>query len=104
MRSQTSTSCRRSEISDIDQLPEILDSYPDLCGLNVTIPYKEKVIPFLDSLSPEARAIGAVNVIRVKHEGNNTILKGYNSDVIGFTQSIEPMLDKKWHWASNPSS
>ena len=85
------------EISDIDQLPEILDSYPDLCGLNVTIPYKEKVIPFLDSLSPEARAIGAVNVIRVKHEGNNTILKGYNSDVIGFTQSIEPMLDKKWH-------
>ena len=36
------------EISDIDQLPEILDSYPDLCGLNVTIPYKEKVIPFLD--------------------------------------------------------
>ena len=85
------------EISDIDQLPEILDSYPDLCGLNVTIPYKEKVIPFLDSLSPEARAIGAVNVIRVKHEGNNTILKGCNSDVIGFTQSIEPMLDKKWH-------
>ena len=85
------------EISDIDQLPEILDKYPDLRGLNVTIPYKEKVIPFLDSLSPEARAIGAVNVIRVKHEGNNTILKGYNSDVIGFTQSIEPMLDKKWH-------
>ena len=85
------------EISDIDQLPEILDKFPDLRGLNVTIPYKEKVIPFLDSLSPEARAIGAVNVIRVKHEGNNTILKGYNSDVIGFTQSIEPMLDKKWH-------
>ena len=82
------------EISDIDQLPEILDKFPDLRGL---IPYKEKVIPFLDSLSPEARAIGAVNVIRVKHEGNNTILKGYNSDVIGFTQSIEPMLDKKWH-------
>ena len=60
------------EISDIDQLPEILDKFPDLRGLNVTIPYKE-------------------------HEGNNTILKGYNSDVIGFTQSIEPMLDKKWH-------
>ena len=65
--------------------------------LNVTIPYKEKVIPFLDSLSPEARAIGAVNVIRVTHDGNKTILKGFNSDVIGFTQSIEPMLDKKWH-------
>ena len=85
------------EIPNIDILPEILDKNPDLRGLNVTIPYKEKVIPFLDSLSPEARAIGAVNVIRVTHDGNKTILKGFNSDVIGFTQSIEPMLDKKWH-------
>ena len=70
------------EIASIDILPEILDKNPDLKGLNVTIPYKEKVIPFLDSVAPEARAI---------------ILKGYNSDVIGFTQSIEPMIDKKWH-------
>ena len=85
------------EIPSIDMLPEIIDSHPDLRGLNVTIPYKEKVIPFLDSITPEARAIGAVNVIRVTHEGNKTILRGYNSDVIGFTQSIEPMLDKKWH-------
>ena len=85
------------EIPTIDALPEVLDSNPNLRGLNVTIPYKEKVLPFLDSISPEARAIGAVNVIRVTHEGNNIKLKGYNSDVIGFTQSIEPMLDKKWH-------
>ena len=85
------------EIPTIDALPEVLDSNPNLRGLNVTIPYKEKVLPFLDSVSPEARAIGAVNVIRVTHEGNNVKLKGYNSDVIGFTQSIEPMLDKKWH-------
>ena len=85
------------EIPSIDILPEVIDSHPDLRGLNVTIPYKEKVIPFLDSITPEARAIGAVNVIRVTHEGKNTILKGFNSDVIGFTQSIEPMLDNKWH-------
>ena len=85
------------EISSIDQLQEILDTVTDLRGLNVTIPYKEKVIPFLDAISPEARAIGAVNVIRVTHEGNKVKLKGYNSDVIGFTQSIEPMIDKKWH-------
>ena len=85
------------EIPTIDALTEVLDTNPNLRGLNVTIPYKEKVIPFLDSVSPEARAIGAVNVIRVTHEGNDTKLKGYNSDVIGFTQSIEPMLDKKWH-------
>lgn len=85
------------EIENIDQLQEVLDINPDLRGLNVTIPYKEKVIPFLDSIAPEARAIGAVNVIRVTHRGNKTELKGYNSDVIGFTKSIEPMLDKKWH-------
>jgi shikimate dehydrogenase len=85
------------EIANIDMLPEILDKNPELRGLNVTIPYKEKVIPFLDAISPEARAIGAVNVIRVSHEKNKILLKGYNSDIIGFTQSIEPMIDKKWH-------
>ena len=85
------------EIPSIDALPEVLSSNPELKGINVTIPYKEKVLPFLDSISPEARAIGAVNVIRVSHKGNKTILKGYNSDVIGFTKSIEPMLEKKWH-------
>ena len=85
------------EIPNIDELQEILDMNLDLRGLNVTIPYKEKVIPFLDSISPEAQAIGAVNVIRVTHEGRNVKLKGFNSDVIGFTQSIEPMIDKKWH-------
>lgn len=82
------------EIPSIDNLPEILDSNPELRGFNVTIPYKEKVISFLDSVSAEARAIGAVNVVKVTHKGNNTILKGYNSDVIGFTKSIEPLLDK----------
>jgi shikimate dehydrogenase len=85
------------EIPTIDELPEVIAKNPELRGLNVTIPYKEKVIPFLDSIAPEAGAIGAVNVIRVTHRGNKTELKGYNSDVIGFTKSIEPMLDKKWH-------
>jgi shikimate dehydrogenase len=81
------------EISNIEQLIEVLSQNPELKGLNVTIPYKEKVMEYLDFISPEARAIGAVNVIRVVHEGSNIVLKGYNSDVIGFTQSIEPMLE-----------
>lgn len=81
------------EISDINMLPEIVDSNPDLKGLNVTIPYKEKVISYLDSISPEAVSIGAVNVVRVVHENDKVILKGFNSDVIGFTKSIEPMLE-----------
>jgi len=82
------------EIPTIDSLPEVLALNPELKGLNVTIPYKEKVISFLDTVSPEARAIGAVNVIRVEHKGGETILKGYNSDVIGFTKSIEPLLER----------
>lgn len=82
------------EIPSIENLIEVLDLNPELKGLNVTIPYKEKVMEYLDFISPEARAIGAVNVIRVTHEGSNVKLKGFNSDVIGFTQSIEPMLEK----------
>ena len=81
------------EIPSIDDLPEVLSSNPELKGLNVTIPYKQKVMAFLDYISPEARAIGAVNVIRVVHKGDNITLRGYNSDVIGFKQSIEPMLE-----------
>lgn len=81
------------EIPSIDDLPEILSSNPELKGLNVTIPYKEKIMEFLDYVSPEARAIGAVNVVKVIHQGKKILLKGYNSDVIGFTQSIEPMLE-----------
>ena len=82
------------EIPDIGDLPEIVDSNPELKGFNVTIPYKEKVISYLDYISPEARAIGAVNVVKVEHKGSHVTLKGFNSDVIGFTKSIEPLLEK----------
>lgn len=81
------------EIPDIRILKEILASTPDLKGLNVTIPYKEKVIKYLDAISPEAKTIGAVNVIRVRHNGKKTLLKGFNSDVIGFTRSIAPLIE-----------
>ena len=73
---------------------EVLSSNPQLRGLNVTIPYKEQVIRYLDSISPEAQAIGAVNVIRVSQKGNQTFLRGFNSGVIGFTKSIEPLLER----------
>ncbi len=81
------------EIPRIEDLAEVLDTNPELKGLNVTIPYKEKVLSYLDFISPEATAIGAVNVIKVEHKGKQTTLKGYNSDVIGFTHSIEPLIE-----------
>ena len=81
------------DIPDIKDLTEILDSNPELKGLNVTIPYKQQVLGYLDYISPEARSIGAVNVIRVVHKGKKVFLRGYNSDIIGFTKSIEPLLE-----------
>lgn len=73
----------------ITEFPEILEKNPNLKGLNVTIPFKETIIPFLDTLSDKASRIGAVNVIRFTKKGN---LKGYNSDWYGFKKSLEPLL------------
>ena len=76
------------EIPDAGMLLDVLRDNPELRGLNVTLPHKQAVIPLLDELSDEAREIGAVNVIRVR-DGR---LKGFNSDIIGFTESIKPLL------------
>ncbi len=81
------------EIPSIDELPHIIQANPSLAGLNVTIPYKEKVISYLDELDKDAREIGAVNVIKVEHTKGGTKLKGYNSDIIGFVRSIEALLE-----------
>lgn len=81
-------------IPTIDELPGLLDSHPDLDGLNVTIPYKEAVIPLLDHISEEASAIGAVNIIDIRHDGDGKrVLYGYNSDWKGFSDSILPLID-----------
>lgn len=80
------------EIPSIDQLKEVIEENPNLLGLNVTIPYKEQVIPFLDELDPDAAKIGAVNVVKINRQKGKTKLVGYNSDIIGFTQSIQPFL------------
>lgn len=81
------------EIPDIGDLMEVVAEYPDLCGLNVTIPYKEQVIPYMDEMDADAAAIGAVNVIKfIRSKGDNLKFKGYNSDIVGFSDSIRPLL------------
>jgi len=85
------------EIEDISLFPSIIADNPTLRGMNVTIPYKEKIISFLDSLDPRAAEIGAVNVIKVLREGDNVKLRGYNSDVIGFQDSISPLINNEVH-------
>lgn len=82
------------EISEIKELKNVLKDNPDLCGLNVTLPYKSQVIPYLDELDENAKLIGAVNVIKfTKGFLGKTKLKGYNTDIVGFKQSIEPLLN-----------
>lgn len=83
------------ELPSADLLPQVIEEHPTLCGLNVTIPHKQAVIPFLDEISEEACKIGAVNVIRIKRWEDSTrpyILKGFNSDIIGFTDSLRSLL------------
>ena len=82
------------EIPSIEEFPTIIASHPELRGLNVTIPYKQQVMQYLDEISPEAKAIGAVNVVRCQRSTVNgqPKLTGYNSDVIGFVESIKPLL------------
>ena len=85
------------EIPDINFLMEVLSENYNLCGLNVTIPYKEKVIPFLDELDADAQRIGAVNVIKFIRTKDSLKLVGYNSDIIGFCDSIAPLIKKDIH-------
>lgn len=83
------------EIPSIECFPDILAENTDLCGLNVTIPYKERIISYMDELSEEATAIGAVNVVAISKQNGTFHLKGYNSDVIGFTRSISPLIESE---------
>lgn len=76
------------EIENINLLPALLEQHPKLCGFTVTIPYKQQVLPYLDRISDEARAIGAVNAIKVVKVGNKKELWGFNTDVEGFRRSL----------------
>lgn len=77
------------ELPSIEALPGLLEEVPELCGLNVTIPYKRDVIPYLSAVSHEARTIGAVNCIRRTAEGG---LEGHNTDIIGLRAALDELL------------
>ncbi|MBD5235861.1 MAG: shikimate dehydrogenase [Barnesiella sp.] len=81
------------ELPDIGDLMEVVSECPNLSGLNVTIPYKEQVIQYLDDMDEDAEKIGAVNVIKFIRTRGELRFKGYNSDIIGFSDSIKPLLN-----------
>jgi len=77
------------ELPDIQQFPELIKQQPDLKGLNVTIPHKQAVMPFMDGFDASAIKVGAVNVIKIAEGGN---LIGFNSDYYGFKISLEEFI------------
>ena len=79
------------DFNNILMLPDLLEQHPDLCGFNVTVPYKEAVIPYLDEMDPAAVEVGAVNTVKVLPNGK---LKGFNTDVVGLEQYpiLQPAL------------
>lgn len=80
------------EIAHVVELCRIL---PDLAGFSVTIPYKSEIIHYLTGLHPTAKAIGAVNCVKVVRTGNEIELWGYNTDYVGFSESLKPFLNPK---------
>lgn len=85
---------RNFELPEIDNLMELLAELPELEGFNVTIPYKQLILPYLTEFSPQAREIGAVNTVRVNHDsdGNVTSLTGHNTDAPAFARTLAPLL------------
>ncbi len=81
-------SYRNFELAHIDEFPKLVQEKPGLRGLNVTIPYKQQIIPFLSGLSPESEAIGAVNTVLIQ-KGE---YRGFNTDAYGFEKSLIPLL------------
>ncbi len=79
------------DLKTLDELDEVIAKYPDLCGFNVTIPYKEAIIPLLDDIDEVAKKVGAVNVVKIT-EGK---MKGFNSDVYGFEQLLNRAINGK---------
>ena len=79
------------DLKSLDELREVMEKYPNLCGFNVTIPYKEAIIPLLDEIDAVAKEVGAVNVVKI----NKGTLKGYNTDVYGFERLLNRAINGK---------
>lgn len=82
------------ELPDTGDLMELLAERPELEGFNVTIPYKQLIIPYLTQLSAEAQRVGAVNTVRVTHDGDGNViaLTGHNTDAPAFARTVAPLL------------
>lgn len=85
----TNCSYQNFDLATLDEFPAVINNTPDLKGLNITIPYKKEILPFLEKINKKALEIGAVNTIKIT---KNKKLKGYNTDYYGFKKAIKPLL------------
>jgi|WetSurMetagenome_2_1015567.scaffolds.fasta_scaffold223156_2 shikimate dehydrogenase len=91
----TDCSYENFSLENLDHFIDLVQSDKELCGLNVTIPYKTSVIKFLNRVDPEANEIGAVNVIKILRNPGKTELCGYNSDVTGIYDTLLPIIERR---------
>lgn len=82
-------------LKNIDEFPGLISDNPELCGLNVTIPYKTEILKYVIETEDAVKEIGAVNVLKIRREGVKTKIRGYNSDVAGIRNSILPVFGGK---------
>jgi shikimate dehydrogenase len=81
------------ELSELSLLEDLIRSDQEICGLNVTIPYKSEIFKYLDSADDEAVAVGAVNVLKIRHNDGKAVVKGFNTDTFGFREALVPHID-----------
>lgn len=86
-------------LSSIENFPQLIENKKDLCGLAVTIPYKETVIPYLNYIDSNAKSIGAVNCIAIQKTEKSKLLYGFNTDILGFEKILLPVLNPKYNRA-----
>ena len=83
------------ELDSIEDFPAIFEQYENIGGLNCTIPYKQQLMRYMDEIDEEAAQVGAINTVKIIREGDGRILKGFNTDIYGFENSLRPLLSGK---------
>ncbi len=83
------------ELDTIDEFPSIFEKNSQIAGLNCTIPYKQQIMAYMDEIDEEATKVGAINTVKIMRSDRGVKLKGFNTDVYGFENSLKPMLNEK---------
>jgi len=86
---------RLFEFENLNSFPEFIQNTPELKGLNVTIPFKQNILNYLNEIDPTAKKVGAVNCIKIVRDGNELLIKGYNTDAFGLETSLRPLLGSR---------